>query len=322
MSAPSRRVLGLCSAVSLPARDMNRGETVQTKPPNVLVLSASDAGPEKGSEFSAARECLTACLDSERYVVYPLHLDDVVRTPWKDNCRLLVLPSMRQPDALALRIGFEVSSKGGVPDGVLKELVTYISGGGTLLSLHSATNAVLGFAMPEDLQQPSFVEITTQTASPNDKLENGTANEWVVAQTCASSEEIATESADLPPLPVKKSSKVLARMRKMEIREEKEGDAQTKEVVGETSDLMDCIQHWQFEEGLGQVILSHVDLLGSAGKGTNVPELITLKRDAAKVTNVLKMVLEEVGVECSRGEISSPTLSYLVCSDKVYMRNA
>lgn len=318
MSSPLRRSLTkLHGAISptLRGRGMSRNETVPTKSPNVLVLCTSlgDKRPEKDSEFLAVRECLTACLDSARYAVYPLHLDDVAKTPWKDNCTLLVLPSARQSDALAPGDLSPLSVQGGHEgDGVLNELVTYVSSGGTLLSMHPVTNAALGFEIPECFQQASFVQITT---SPSDAPINKTSNEWVVAWMCASN---ATVSGDFPPLPVIKTSKVLAKMRKMTVKED--NDAGTME----TSDLGDCIQHFQFDESLGQVVLSHVDLLGSAGlhgPETDIPELITLKRDAGKVTNLLRMVLEEIGMECSKSESSNPTLSYLICSDQVHYSN-
>lgn len=286
-------------------------KTVQAKPPNVLVLSASVRGKpqEQDSGFLVTKECLSACLDSERYVVYPLPLDDLVHTPWKDNCRLLVVPSTRQPTSVALNDDDSPmpGEGGGSGDGVMKELLTYIRSGGRLLSMNPATNAALGCRMPESFRQAPIVNVTTQTGLSSD---NVTTTDWVAVRPCTSEEEGPTMRDDFPPPPVEKSSRVLARMKQVESEE----CAQTKDLV------QDSILHVQYEEGHGQAVLSHVNLLGSTGPhgpGVDIPELVTLKRDAEKVTKLLRVVLEEIGMECSEGESSDPTLSYLLCSDQV-----
>ena len=68
----------------------------QVKPPNVLVLqSLKDSTTQ---EFSRIRDALESCLTPERYVVYPLGVDEVQqRSPWQDNCRLLLVLRMLSP---------------------------------------------------------------------------------------------------------------------------------------------------------------------------------------------------------------------------------
>ena len=90
----------------------------------------------------------------------------------------------------------------------------------------------------------------------------------------------------------------------------------------ETSVVVDCIQQLQFEGGSGQVVLSHVDLLStpsSEDSTVGVSQLVALKNDAQNVLSLFQSVLREIGMECSKGESVTPTLSYLVCSDQVYI---
>ena len=79
------------SCTNFGARTMT--STVAAKPPNVLVLQHHSGVAEKNSLFQSIKEELVSCLGSEKYVVYPLPVEDVSTTPWKDNCRLLVVPA-------------------------------------------------------------------------------------------------------------------------------------------------------------------------------------------------------------------------------------
>ena len=300
---------------------MSRG--VGAKPPNVLVLCGGRNPP-----FSSVRDSLVASLNPERYVVYPLPLADVSRAPWRDNCSLLVVPSGLQLAADAQEAGE-----------VLGELESFVAGGGTLLCTHALTNAAFGFGLPNSPKESRLVQIAGGTPGIQ-------PDEWIVAQTSSCSEVGATA---LPPsvlsrLPQLKASKVLARMR--EVRHsvggpgkscegEGEGVGEGERVGGEgeggegggggegkASVIGDCIQLLQFEGSLGQVVLSHVDLLSPAGhedSTASLSEMVALKQDAGKVSNLLQAVLREIGMECCKGESSALTLSYLLCSDKVYI---
>ena len=280
---------------------MSRG--INTKPPNVLVLCGDPKGKESkhsDSIFSAVRESLVSSLDSERYVVYPLPLEDVSRAPWRDNCRLLVVPS-----------GLQLTE-------VLEELESYVSNGGALLSTHSPTNAAFGSRISEGFQSSTLVEIT----GVDPELQ---PNEWIVARTSASHQTSLPDV--LPTLPQQKTSRVLARMRVVSLDADgpgKNGEAEKEEGKGEGGmgevETSDCIQLLEFEGSWGQVVLSHVDLLSPAGSGeftASISELVALKKDTQKVSNLLQGVLKEMGMECCKGESVTPTLSYLMCSDQV-----
>ena len=355
MQVAFRRVLGVLVAASSctrsPLRKLTMSRGISTKPPNVLVLCGAQKGEgsqQNKSFFSAVRECLISSLDSQRYVVYPLPLEDAGRVPWRDNCRLLVVPS-----GLQLPDGSEVLRE--LESEVLRELESYVKNGGTLLSTHGTTNAAFGFQLPENFQRSRLVEITG--ATPQIK-----PNEWIVARTCAPRVENLPDA--LSTLPQQKTSRALARMREVSLSvagpckngtaergegtEGKEGGGggEGGDVNGggdggrggevnwggsgerggenvETSVVVDCIQQLQFEGGSGQVVLSHVDLLSTPSSEdsvtASVSQLVALKKDAQNVLSLFQSVLREIGMECSKGESVTPTLSYLVCSDQVYI---
>ena len=106
------------------------------KPPNILVYHPSKDATNK--EFVRTKESLETCLTPDRYVVYTLGVDDVTESaPWKDNCRLVVVPSnLSEPSG--------AGTGGVIPAAVLRELVSYVKDGGMLISFHSSVNGVFG----------------------------------------------------------------------------------------------------------------------------------------------------------------------------------
>ena len=120
------------------ARTMS--STVAAKPPNVLVLQHRSRVAEKNSLFQSIKEELVSCLGSEKYVVYPLPVEDVSTTPWKDNCRLLVVPATTH-----------VTSPH-----VFGEVLDFLAKRGSrLLSTNAALNAVLGRPVVKPPHDPS-----------------------------------------------------------------------------------------------------------------------------------------------------------------------
>ncbi|XP_075119565.1 biotin--protein ligase isoform X2 [Leptodactylus fuscus] len=57
------------------------------KPPNVLIYG----GPTSQDRVQQVKDVLLQCFDPCRYVVYPLPEEQVLKTPWTDNCLLLVV---------------------------------------------------------------------------------------------------------------------------------------------------------------------------------------------------------------------------------------
>ena len=83
--------------------------------------------------------------------------------------------------------------------------------------------------------------------------------------------------------------------------------------------MLPCVLQVNYEGSGGQAVLSHIDMLSVASKDISVSEIILLKKDAEKVSNLLSTTLKGVGLSCSDHESSNPTLSYLMCSDKVHV---
>ena len=275
----------------------------QTKPPNVLVLAADQREKQQADQFFfSVKEGLTACLDEERYVVYPLSPEDAVRAPWKDNCSLLVVTSGLQPEILSA--------------GVLHEIASYVQSGGTLLSMDSVTNAAFGFRVPEHFLRAMLVAVTLSTSVSDGEGEVTASDEYIAVQTCTRAESLP----DTFPALGKKLSTVLAKMKmRGEGTERVNDEGEDVGEVGGTADV-DCIQHVRFEDSSGQAVLSHVDFLRPAGScEASVSELVALKRDAKSAVQLLQTVLQGIGMVCSQRESSSPTPSYLICSDQVHV---
>lgn len=110
------------------------------KPPNILVYQASKDTTDR--EFVRIKESLVSCLTPERYTVYALGFDDITEhAPWQDNCRLVIIP----PGALS---NSETAA--------VKELVSYVKNGGSVISLDGTVNKALGQGSPSDLsEQPT-----------------------------------------------------------------------------------------------------------------------------------------------------------------------
>lgn len=267
--------------------------TLQTKPPNVLVLSGSQW--RKNTVFYTIKERLTACLDRQRYAVYPLSPEDAIKTPWKENCRLLVVPSILEPETFT--------------DDLLHELGAYIEGGGVLLSMHSTTNGALNFHAPNKFLQSKVVGVT-QTISQQESV----PVKEIIMQTGALCKNPAHSFSGIFPTLRQKSLNVLAKMKPVNI----DGDA-AKRVDNE--EYVDCIYHVRFMEISGQAVLSHVDMLGGS-KETSISEMVELKRDAQRVSELLQMVLGEIGMMCAKEESVKPTPSYLICSEQVRVYSA
>ena len=68
---------------------------------------------------------------------------------------------------------------------------------------------------------------------------------------------------------------------------------------------------------MGRLSSRTFNMLSVASKDISVSEIVLLKKDAEKVSNLLSTTLKGVGLSCSDPESSNPTPSYLVCSDKV-----
>ena len=99
--------------------------------------------------------------------------------------------------------------------------------------------------------------------------------------------------------------------------EEEEGEGEG-EGEGDRA-MLPCVLLVSYEGSGGQAVLSHIDMLSVASKDVSVSEIILLKKNVEKVSNLLSTTLKGVGLSCSDHENSNPTPSYLMCSDKVHV---
>lgn len=127
----------------------------QVKPPNVLVLQPlKDSTSE---DFGRIREALETCLTPERYVIYPLGIDEIRQhSPWQENCRLLLVPPPTER-AQSVTTGKDTSISCSEPvpllsDKVLQEIALYVSKGGVLLSMQPELNRMLGLDSLSEMQ--------------------------------------------------------------------------------------------------------------------------------------------------------------------------
>ncbi|XP_053561917.1 biotin--protein ligase [Bombina bombina] len=95
----------------------NAKSNLTGKPPNVLVYT----GSTPGDRFEQIKLVLHHCFDSCRYVVYPLHEEQIHKAPWMDNCLLLVIVA---EDPISAEVH--------------KRFLTYLSKGGKILGLSSS----------------------------------------------------------------------------------------------------------------------------------------------------------------------------------------
>ena len=101
-----------CRAITAAAKvsKYSTAPMAMAKLPNILVLTRQTEVLENDSLFASTKEALTACLDKERYVVYPLGARDLFKAPWKENCSLLVVPTGTEPDVCSPAVLREVKS--------------------------------------------------------------------------------------------------------------------------------------------------------------------------------------------------------------------
>ena len=126
----------------------------QVKPPNVLVLQSFKDSTSR--EFGRIKDALESCLTPERYVVYPLGAEEVQqRSPWQDNCRLLLVPpAIAHAQSVLASNGTGASSSSQsdrdeeiemcISEKISQEICSFVGKGGALLSMNTKLNGVLG----------------------------------------------------------------------------------------------------------------------------------------------------------------------------------
>lgn len=124
----------------------NRRGNAGGKPPNVLVFTA---GCEE--QYRKVRTVLAECIDTDRYVIYPLSPQQALSEPWPENTLLLVLASDQT-----------------LTPQLQQRFLSYLSQGGKMLGL-SSTLCPAGLALrPRDAQKD---QICTLTFTKSDSTE-------------------------------------------------------------------------------------------------------------------------------------------------------
>ncbi len=287
-----------------PSRDTSTTGPPPTtpKPPNVLIFQwCKDS---TNVEFVRTKAALEKCLSTERYAIYPLGFDDIdgsTTTPWKDNCKLVVVP----PDPG--RAGCDQLSPK-----VIRELVSYLIDGGFLLSMNAHLSRCFG--LKNISQKTADINCTLEDESklsPDSGVGGVTETVGFHAITLKSRDNhVINEQQIADKLQHCISSRVP--IAHFESSSEDQNTNQCNNVPG----LQSAVELVCVNSG-GCAVVSSVDLLPLPEGETDIPLLIKLKRDVMVRSTVLGRLLGLLGLECSEGGVPNHTHSYLVCQEKV-----
>lgn len=270
------------------------------KPPNVLVLQPQSAERDSGT-FLLLKDGLSACLNPEKYIIYPLGLQDVLRTPWKENCSLLVVPSR-------LKLA---------PPQVYHEIASFVHGGGVLLSLEANVNVLLGFRLDQHLKPNDLIKVmhvceTEEGDSANrfhllsiSTIED--VDDVQFAQEIPFDPGVFRENLAYLTLP----SDASPMHHSLELMEQSPDSTEA-----EFPRRIPCVQCVRFSKS-GQALLSYVDLLSASHEGNDLSLLLHLKKDIEPRQVFLRSALRRVGLECTSEAIPELSHTYLVCSPEV-----
>ena len=324
-------------------------EDAQVKPPNVLVLQ-----PHKDSttqEFSQIRDALESCLTPERYVVYPLGLEEIRQSsPWRDNCRLLVVPPRPFPSNAAEHAQSIASGGDGtgmnetVPrmsEKVLQEITSYVGRGGALLSMHPDVNKMFGLDLSSKIQLKHFQQgICNVTPKSNESSKS--ADKWELdkfntlhisekqSHDQISGVELTLETgivshedlAVLTPIETDAALEWLDANTNQSNNIESEQSSTTPQSLQESEEDVSsesgptCVRSLELEQG-GKAILSCVNLFPLVRQDLRVKALVWLKRGVEQRRRFLSSLLFRLGLECSEEKVPELTHTYLVCSGEV-----
>lgn len=298
------------------------------KPPNVLVLQSSySKTKEKEGPFSFLKESLASCLNQERYVLYNLSVEDVLLTPWKENCTLLVVPSSAMA-ATSTEAG--KSSESNWPK-VLREIASYVQSGGALLSMQSGLNELLGFNPPYAFIQNRLSLVATQL---NSTTSRGNIQFHTLTISHVNSGSDLFENETHPPLSVEDVAFIVSdssetsppsnsQLQSVSFSNSCADPIENATIhvdVGNNSDCISqqfpCVQKLKFEGG-GQAILSYVELLPGIHESLDVGALMQVKKDTEDRAKFLQGILSAIGLECSVEQVPSLSHTYLLCSEEV-----
>lgn len=339
-------VLGLkmLSAAAI-AASTSSGSFGTPKPPNVLIYQHDKDTTSK--EFLRVKESLVSALTPERYVIYPLGADDILQySPWKDNCRILVVPPPTATEH-AHKPSRSVSTATLLSPKVVEEMLLYAQTGGCLLSMRPSLNEVLGFTpiRREALDRAGAaksvllgycqdgvcdVEVTTSTAggmkqkyrfsclvpdcdrtrseSDDAYLSSLSLQKWIVS---------SSDEAFLVPLEWNADTQWLEQNTNQSNRHHQSVPTSTRQESHDISQIFPCVRKLVLRSG-GCAVLANVDLLAIPPPGIELAPLVRLKKNVVSRGQYFTSLLRGFGLGCSEEKFVTLTHTYLLCSDQVY----
>lgn len=308
---------------------MSTRSMLASKPPNLLIYH-----PDKDTTsevFLRVKKSLELCLTPEHYVIYPLGLDDVLHhSPWKDNCKLLVVPAATGDAAHKSH-----DLPGRLSPRLVEEFVTYVQSGGSLLSLQPDLSQFLGLSSLPALntvlssQGEGLKGENVASSCEGDECtvvvcEEGRENyqfSCLVPNSCHSSynsEDVYLET----PL----SDSILGHSDLSFFHLRHEWNKKSIKIISEQliqscdpspDDVkIPCMQKIKFINR-GCAVISGFDLLPILCTGMELELLLRLSGGMSQRRQLLTSLLRGFGLECSEERLPDLTHTFLLCSDKV-----
>ena len=291
--ADVNRMYGICRLVALLYQAMEQPRArvlTSAKPPNILLLHDSKRSNDGGSsdkqnalDYQQAKADLATCIGHERYVIYPLALEDVSQLPWQENCQLLIAPA-------------HLNLAGSTPN-VIQHLRSYVGRGGKCLSMNPLLSDALVSGVDEVREGSAAVAITSELChiipciKEEEGLESFVASSLHPKQLQCGAAQLKEEK-DLVYTP-------LGRLH------------QPGAEVNDTPLPLHsptCVHLVSDQGGQTQYVSSTVELLPSSFKGLTVSMVSELKQSTPARHVFLRAVLHQLGIECSPSP--PPSLSY------------
>jgi len=314
-SIPTRAATGMLST----------GFSSTPKPPNVLVYSPQKDSTSNG--FSRVIESLETCLSPERYVIYPIGLEDMVQySPWKSNCKLLMVPPMADD-------GLQESQDTNLelPPKVIAEMATFVQAGGSILSLHSQLNRFFefSFSKAESLQEKvQKFNIRNHESSIVEFKDDNDSNQFPCLTLNQNSQyDFSGVFLDTPLANTLESKtsvgfyvcrKALNKSNTNQSNNSEEGDAVMPHDSAGQASRVAVVQKMTLKGG-GKVVVAGVDLLPVLPAAMKLEMLMELSRGVSQRRKVLSDLLTWFDLACSKETLPELSHTYLLCSDEVRM---
>lgn len=251
---------------------------------DVLVLLATDG------KSVIVRDSVASFLHRDRYTVCNVALTELRRSPWEESAKVVIVPP----------------PSGGGPEELASQEVNRLQGysesGGKILSMHPQLNTAFGF--------------------PSPSIEAAEANPVVVFHCQQQSEsnkpflESSAPLCSIPSVPTDDSESLLWKGGSQFITSTLCTTPPTDAPIIRALSKAD-----KGSSSSSSVVLSCVDLCPDLRQFTGDPAVLQrLKETHLTREKVLRMLLEQLGLQCRSGENPGHSLSYLLSSSPVSYR--